>query len=108
VEVLRNGEFHDLYSSSNTIYQINKNGMGGSCGTYVGRGDRHAGFWWGNLKVRNRMEDLDVDWQIILKMDLEELEWRAWNGFIRIRQVAGCCEHGNEHSGSIRYEEFLD
>jgi hypothetical protein len=22
--------------------------------------------------------------------------------------VAGCCEHGNEHSGFIKDEEFLD
>jgi hypothetical protein len=22
--------------------------------------------------------------------------------------VVGCCEHGNEHSGSIKGEEFLD
>jgi len=36
--------------------------------------DIRAGFWCGNLKVRDRMEDLDVDGKIILKMDLEEYE----------------------------------
>jgi hypothetical protein len=25
-----------------------------------------------------------------------------------MRNVAGCCEHGNETSGSIKGEEFLD
>jgi len=37
MEELRSEEFHDLYSSSNAIYQIKKNEMGGSCGTYVGK-----------------------------------------------------------------------
>jgi hypothetical protein len=36
MEELLSEEFHDLYYSANTIYQINKNEMGGSCGTYVG------------------------------------------------------------------------
>jgi hypothetical protein len=54
-------------------------------------------------RLRRRLEDN-------IKMDLEELEYWAWYGFIwiRIGQVASCCEHGNEHSGSIRYEKFLD
>jgi len=37
MEELRSEEFHELYSSSNTIYQINKNEMGGSCDKYIGK-----------------------------------------------------------------------
>jgi hypothetical protein len=34
----------------------------------------------------------------------------AWTGLIwlRIGNVAGCCECGNEPSGSIKHGEFLD
>jgi hypothetical protein len=32
----------------------------------------HAGFWWGNLKERDYLEDLDVDGKIILKRMLEK------------------------------------
>jgi len=31
----------------------------------------HAGFWWGNLKVTDRMENLDVDGKIILNWILK-------------------------------------
>jgi len=33
--------------------------------------DIHAGFWWGNLKVKDRMEELDIDWKITLKWILK-------------------------------------
>jgi len=41
--------------------------MGGPCGTNGGRGERHTGFWWGNLKERGHVEDLGVDGRIILQ-----------------------------------------
>jgi len=31
-----------------------------------GRGKVHAGFWWGNLRVENHLEDLGVVGRIIL------------------------------------------
>jgi hypothetical protein len=36
--------------------------------------------------------------------------WGAWTGLIclKIGKVAGCCECGNEFSGSIICGEFLD
>ena len=43
-------------------------------------------------------------------MDLREVEW--WHGLDRSgsreRQVAGCCECGNEPLGYIKCEEFLE
>jgi hypothetical protein len=30
-------------------------------------------FWWGDLMKTEQLEDLDVDWKIILKMDLQEV-----------------------------------
>jgi hypothetical protein len=43
-------------------------------------------------------------------MDLQEVGCGAWTGFIwlRIWQVAGCCECGSEPSGSIKCVEFLE
>jgi hypothetical protein len=35
-----------------------------------GRGEVHTGFWWGNLRGRDHLENLGVDGRIILKMDL--------------------------------------
>jgi len=33
----------------------------------VGGGDVHVGFWWGNLRDRDHLEDPDVDGTLILK-----------------------------------------
>jgi hypothetical protein len=30
-------------------------------------GEVHTGFWWGNLRERDNLEDLGVDGRIILK-----------------------------------------
>jgi len=32
-----------------------------------GRGEVHTGFWWGNLRDKNQLEDVDIDGRIILK-----------------------------------------
>jgi len=45
--------------------EIKENGMGGACGTYVGR-ETHVWFWWANLKEGYHLEDLGTD-EIILK-----------------------------------------
>jgi len=37
----------------------------------MGREEVHTGFWWGNLKERDHLEDLSVDWSIILKWVLK-------------------------------------
>jgi hypothetical protein len=31
----------------------------------MGRGEVHTGFWWGNLRERDHLEDLGVDGMII-------------------------------------------
>jgi hypothetical protein len=40
-----------------------------------GRGEVHRGFWWGNLKERDHLEDLNVEIKIILK-----LIFKQWDG----------------------------
>ena len=37
-----------------------------------GRGEAHTGFWRGDLRVRDHLEDMGVDWRVILKLSLEK------------------------------------
>jgi hypothetical protein len=64
----------------------------------------NAGFWWGNLRERDPLEDPDVDGRIILILMFEK-----WVGGHRLDRsgsgqgkVAGSCECGNEPSGSLK------
>jgi hypothetical protein len=54
-------------------------------------------------RTRRRREDN-------IKMDLQEVGWGAWIGLIWLwkGRVSGCCECGNEPSGSIKYGKFLE
>jgi len=38
-----------------------------TCGGGEGRGEAYTGFWWGNLRERDHLEDPDVDGRIILR-----------------------------------------
>jgi hypothetical protein len=69
-EKIHSEELQDLYSSvlitkhySND--QIKKHGMGGSCSTYGG--EVHTESWCGNLREREHVGELRVEWRIILK-----------------------------------------
>jgi hypothetical protein len=57
--------------------------MGGACGTDSGRGERHTGFWWGNLKERGHVEDVGIDGRVILKWIL-----RKWDAGMDLSCVA--------------------
>jgi hypothetical protein len=46
---------------------MKKNEMGGSCNTIVGEGEVHTGFWWGDLREREHLEDPGINGTIILK-----------------------------------------
>ena len=65
-----------------------------------GRGEAYTGFWWGNLRER----DPGVEGRIILRWIFRKWD-RSGSGQ---GQVAGTCECGNEPSGSLKCEEFLD
>jgi hypothetical protein len=49
-------------------------------------------------------------WRIILRWIFRKLYVEVWTGssWLRIGQVEGTCECGNEPSGSIKCGEFLD
>ena len=60
------------YSAGN---KIEKNEMGGACGTY--RGEVCTRFMWGNLRERDHWGDQDVDGRIILGWI-----FRKWEGVV--------------------------
>jgi hypothetical protein len=72
-------------------------------------GEVHTRFWRGALR-EDHLEDPKKDGTIIQKWVFNRLNWNTWIGLIwlRIGQVAGDCECGNEPSGSIKYREFID
>jgi hypothetical protein len=39
-----------------------------------GRGEVHTGFWWGNLTVRDNLEDKGIDEKIIFKW-ISRISW---------------------------------
>jgi hypothetical protein len=51
-------------------------------------------------------------WMVAIKIYLGEIGWGGvvWNGSIWLRTgtSGGCCEHGNEPSGSIKCWEVLE
>jgi len=76
----------------------------------LGRREVYTGFWWGNLKERDHLEDSGIDGRIILGRIFRK--WDVGHGLdrsgSRYGQIVNTCECGNEPSGSIKCGEFLD
>jgi hypothetical protein len=77
---------------------------------YGGSGEVNTGFWWGDLRETDHLEDLGVNGRVILRWIIRK--WDVghglnWSGSGQ-GQVAGTCNCGNEHSGSIKCGKFLD
>jgi len=56
-----------------------------------GIGEVHAGFWWGNMRERDHLEDPGVDGRIILRWVFQKWGVRVWTGssWLRIETVGG-------------------
>jgi len=82
---LHNEELHDMYSSSNIVREI-KSRM-----RWVGHvahtGEAYTGFWWGNMRERDHLEDPGIDKRIVLRWIFRKCDVRAWTGssWFRIR-----------------------
>jgi len=62
--------------------------MGGACSTY-GRREVHKGFWWGDLREGDNLEDVGIDGRIILQWIFKKWEKEAWTGLIWLRIGTG-------------------
>ena len=74
-----------------------------------GRNNVHLGFWWGNGKERNHLEDIGVYEKMILKWILRNaMGMCVLNLYGSGRgPVLGCSEHGYEPWSFIKCGEFL-
>jgi hypothetical protein len=67
-------------------------------------------FWGRNAREREHLEVPGTDGKMILKWLFRE--WDGGQGLdcsgSGLGQVAGYCKNGNEHSGSIKYREFVN
>jgi len=64
----------------------------------------------GNLRERDHLEDPGIDGRIVLRWIFRKWDVGVWTGssWLRIGEVAVTCECGNEPSGCVKCEEFLD
>jgi hypothetical protein len=72
---LHNEELNDLYSSPSIIRVFkSRRMMWAGHVARMGEGRDATGFWWGDLKEGDHLEDPGVDWRIILKRIFKEWE----------------------------------
>jgi len=66
-----------MYSSPSIVRVIESRRMrwGGACSTYGG--EVYTGFWWGNLRERDHLEDLGLDGVILLNSIFNKQYGRA-------------------------------
>ena len=83
-------ELNDLYCSPNVVQVIKSRRMKWAGHVaHMGRAEVYTGFWWGNLRERNHLEDLDIDGKIILRWIFEKWNVRALTVLIWPRIGAG-------------------
>jgi len=49
--------------------------MGGACCSFWGTAEVYTGFWWGNPRERDHVEDTGVDRRIILRWIFKKWDW---------------------------------
>jgi hypothetical protein len=81
VEKEHNEELSDLYSSPNIVGVIKSRGMRWAWHVArMGRGEAYTGFWWGNLREKDRLGDSGVDGRIILRRIFRKWNGEVWTG----------------------------
>jgi hypothetical protein len=98
---LHNEDLHNLYSSPDIIRQVKANEVGGACGTH-GRGERSVQGFGGKSEGKRPLGRPRRRWEDGIRMDLRGTDlWGVdWIRLAQDRPVAGCCECGDEPSGS--------
>ena len=69
--------------------RIENNGMGGTYSTHGGGGEVYTGFWWGNLRERDHLEDSSLDGRIILKRIFMKCFGGTWTRSSWVRMGTG-------------------
>ena len=70
------------------------------------RGGMHTEFLWRNVQERDHLQVLGVNGRIMLKLILQKYDRSALTALMWLGVGTGCCEDGNEPSGSIKFREF--
>ena len=86
---LHNEELNDLYSSHNIVRVIKSRRVRWAGQVACGREAVHVGFWRGNLREKDRLEDTGVDGRIILRWIFREWDVGAWTGSSWLRIGTG-------------------
>jgi hypothetical protein len=105
---LRNEELNDLCSSPNIVRVIKSRRM--RWAGHVARMEESRGIYRvlvGKPEGKRPLGRLWLRWEDNIKIDLQEVG-RGSVDWTELAQVAGICDSGNEHSGSIKCGEFLD
>ena len=68
-----------------------ENEMTAACSVYGGRGEVYTGFWWGNLRERDHLQDPNVHVRLILRLIYRKWDVEAWIGssWLRIGRGGG-------------------
>jgi hypothetical protein len=78
---LHKEELNDLYSSPNTVRVIKSRRMRWAGHVaLMGRGVAYTGFWWGNLRERDLLEDSGVDGLVIFRWLFRKWDGGVWTG----------------------------
>jgi hypothetical protein len=100
---LRKEELHNLYKSPDIIRQIKSRRMcwAGHVAR-MGEGRNVYRVLVGKPEGKRSLGRPRRRWEDGIKMDLREIGWGGWSGFtwLSIGTAVGCCECGDEPSGS--------
>jgi hypothetical protein len=72
------------------------------------RAEGHTGFWWGDLRDGDHLEDTGIDGEDNIKMGFQEVGWGTWTGsFVVMTGTGGGLLCVYETSASVKCRDFL-